>query len=229
MKLAALFSGGKDSTYCIYLAKQSGHEVVCLITMNPRSDESMLFHYPDTWIAKYLANAMEIPLLTKDAIGVSIDDESVELELSIKEAMQIYNIEGIVHGGISSMFQKKVFQNLCKANGIATVTPLWNKDPVEYMYELVKNRFEFVITRVSAMGLDLCWLGKVIDFQSLGKLQSLSKKFGFNISFEGGEAETLVVSCPLYHNKRLEITKSSVIWDNLSGILQISEARMVCV
>jgi ABC transporter with metal-binding/Fe-S-binding domain ATP-binding protein len=229
MKLAALFSGGKDSTYCIYLAKRSGHEVVCLITMNPRSDESMLFHYPDTWIVKYLANAMEIPLLTKDAIGVSIDDESLELGLSIKEAMQIYNIEGIVHGGISSMFQKKAFQNLCQNNGIATFTPLWNRDPVEYMYELVKNRFEFVITRVSAMGLNLCWLGKLIDFQSLEKLLSLSKKFGFNISFEGGEAETLVVSCPLYHNKRLEITKSSVSWDNLSGILQISEARMVPV
>jgi predicted ATP pyrophosphatase (TIGR00289 family) len=197
--------------------------------MNPRSDESMLFHYPDTWIVKYLANAMEIPLLTKDAIGVSIDDESLELGLSIKEAMQIYNIEGIVHGGISSMFQKKTFQNLCQNNGIATFTPLWNRDPVEYMYELVKNRFEFVITRVSAMGLNLCWLGKLIDFQSLEKLLSLSKKFGFNISFEGGEAETLVVSCPLYHNKRLEITKSSVSWDNLSGILQISEARMVPV
>jgi diphthamide synthase (EF-2-diphthine--ammonia ligase) len=79
------------------------------------------------------------------------------------------------------------------------------------------------------MGLNLCWLGKLIDFQSLEKLLSLSKKFGFNISFEGGEAETLVVSCPLYHNKRLEITKSSVSWDNLSGILQISEARMVPV
>jgi diphthine-ammonia ligase len=226
MKLAALFSGGKDSTYSIYLAKQTGHEVVCLITMNPRSDESMLFHYPDTWIVKYLAEAMEIPLVTKDTKGVSVEDESLELELIIKEAIQIYNIEGIVHGGISSMFQKRVFEKLCQNNGIATFTPLWNNEPVEYMYELVKNQFEFIITRVSAMGLNLCWLGKLIDMQSLGKLLSLSKKFGFNISFEGGEAETLVVSCPLYHGKRLAIAKSSVSWDNLSGILQISEAGM---
>ena len=229
MKLAALFSGGKDSTYSIYSARQSGHEVVCLITMRPKSDESMLFHYPDTWIVSHLAEAMEIPLLIKDTISISVNDELVELGQSIKESVQIYKIEGIVHGGISSMFQKRAFENLCRTNDIVTLTPLWNREPIEYMYELIRNRFEFIITRVSAMGLDLHWLGKLIDIESLEELSSLSKKYGFNISFEGGEAETLVVNCPLYHSKRLEITKWSVTWDHLSGILEISEATLVHV
>ena len=79
------------------------------------------------------------------------------------------------------------------------------------------------------MGLDLHWLGRSIDIESLEELSSLSKKYGFHISFEGGEAETLVVSCPLYHGKRLEITKWSVTWDHLSGILEISEASLVHV
>jgi len=29
MKLACLFSGGKDSAYAIHLAKKQGHDVVC--------------------------------------------------------------------------------------------------------------------------------------------------------------------------------------------------------
>ena len=46
MKLGSLFSGGKDSTYAIYLAKQQGHEIACLLTITPKSDESHLLHYP---------------------------------------------------------------------------------------------------------------------------------------------------------------------------------------
>ena len=50
----------------------------------------------------------------------------------------------------------------------------------------------------------------------------LSKKYGFNISFEGGEAETLVLDCPIFR-KRLEIRKSKTIWDGQRGIVEISD------
>ena len=42
MKLAALYSGGKDSTFAIYRAKEMGHEVACLVTMHPVADDSPL-------------------------------------------------------------------------------------------------------------------------------------------------------------------------------------------
>ena len=45
MKLAALFSGGKDSTYAIHLAKKLSHSVDVLLTLYPHSDESHLLHY----------------------------------------------------------------------------------------------------------------------------------------------------------------------------------------
>ena len=47
MKLACLFSGGKDSIYAIHLAKQQGHDVVCLLSVFPKSEESHLLHYPN--------------------------------------------------------------------------------------------------------------------------------------------------------------------------------------
>ena len=40
MKLAALFSGGKDSTYAIYLARKLSHSVDVLLTLHPYSNES---------------------------------------------------------------------------------------------------------------------------------------------------------------------------------------------
>ena len=47
MKLASLFSGGKDSTYAIYVVKKQGHDVKCLLSVFPKSDESHLLHYPN--------------------------------------------------------------------------------------------------------------------------------------------------------------------------------------
>ena len=42
MRLAAFFSGGKDSTFAIYSAKKHGHTVEVLLTLFPKSDESHL-------------------------------------------------------------------------------------------------------------------------------------------------------------------------------------------
>ena len=52
MKLAALFSGGKDSTYSIYKVKQMGHDVKCLVTIFPKSSNSHLLHFPTSRINK---------------------------------------------------------------------------------------------------------------------------------------------------------------------------------
>ncbi|MGZ5472192.1 MAG: Dph6-related ATP pyrophosphatase, partial [Nitrososphaeraceae archaeon] len=53
-------------------------------------------------------------------------------------------------------------------------------------------------------------------------LFKLNRKYGFNISFEGGEAETIVLDCPIFR-KRLEILTSKIQWDGQRGIVEISE------
>ena len=47
MNLGSLFSGGKDSTYAIYLAQKQGHHVTCLLSIFPKSEESHLLHHPN--------------------------------------------------------------------------------------------------------------------------------------------------------------------------------------
>ena len=61
MKLAALFSGGKDSTYSIYKAKQMGHDVKCLITIFPKSANSHLLHFPNIELTKLQSETLKIP------------------------------------------------------------------------------------------------------------------------------------------------------------------------
>lgn len=221
MKLASFFSGGKDSTFSIYLSIQRGHSVECLLTINTEYEDSMLFHFPNTWITNLQSKIMDIPLISNTIQTNNLDYEIKVLDTMVKLAKDKYGIEGIVHGGISSNFQKKIFNEICVKNNLILFSPLWNIDQYTYMQQLLNNEFVIILIGVSAMGLDQTWLGTIIDIPSLEKLTTLSKKNGFNLAFEGGEAETLVIDCPIY-NKKLEITSSITKWDGQRGIVKIS-------
>lgn len=222
MRLASFFSGGKDSTYSIYLSLQRGYSVECLLTINPKYEDSMLLHFPNTWITKLQSKIMNIPLISKDVHYNNLDHEIKVLDSTVKLAKDKYGIEGIVHGGISSNFQKKIFNEICVKNNLTLFSPLWNIDQYKYMQQLLNDEFDIIIIGVSAMGLDQSWLGAIIDHPSLEKLAQLSKKNGFNLAFEGGEAETLVIDCPIY-TKSIEITDSVTEWDGQRGIVKISD------
>jgi diphthine-ammonia ligase len=226
VKLAALYSGGKDSTFAIFRAREAGHEVACLITMHPLADDSPLFHYPNSWVTEYLADAMQIPLMGFNVNGRSKEDETKALEEAIIQAKSLYGIGGIVYGGISSKYQKSAFEEICNRHGLTPVAPLWNVEPVKYMNELVEHNFHIIMVGVSSMGLEKEWLGKQLDKDSLIRLAALSKKYGFNLTFEGGEAETLVTDCPLFR-KKLEIKRSNTHWDGQRGIFEILEVALV--
>ena len=226
MKLGCLFSGGKDSTYSVLKARETGHEIVCLITLHPFADDSLIFHYPNSQITKHLADSMQIPLVESNIKGRSKDDEIHALEGAVTQARALYSIEGLLHGGISSKFQKQVYDNVCWANKLTPIAPVWGSEPVAYMEELLDRGFQIMIVAVSAMGLGKEWLGAILDRQSLETLSALGKKNGFNVNFEGGEAETLVIDCPIYR-KRLEVKKAVVHWDGQRGMFEIREAALV--
>jgi ABC transporter with metal-binding/Fe-S-binding domain ATP-binding protein len=226
MKLAALYSGGKDSTYSIFKVRQAGHSVKCLITMHPIADDSALFHYPNSWVTEYQAQAMQIPVLSFQVKGKSKEHEVRALEEAVVQAKVLYDIDGVVFGGISSVFQKKAFEGVCERKKLQAVAPIWGVEAEKYYAELLDKKFEIMVVGVSAMGLESEWLGRTIDKDALGTLTGLSKKYGFNLTFEGGEAETLVTDCPLFARK-LRVKDAQARWDGQRGIFEILEVELV--
>ena len=225
MKLAALFSGGKDSTYAIYLAKKLGHSVDVLLTLYPHSSESHLLHYPNIKFTQLQAESMKTPQLIEETLSDDSENESKKLNNLISLAKEKYSINGIVHGGILSEYQKDNFSLICEKNQLKIISPLWNKEPESYMKELLNENFEYIISTVSSAGLNDSWLGRIIDKNGLDELQKLQKKFRFNLNFEGGEAETFVTNCPLFE-KRLLIQDSTIEWDGYRGRFEILEAKL---
>ena len=225
MKLASLFSGGKDSTFAIYLAQKQGHEVTCLLSIFTKSEESHLLHYPNLKWTKLQSESMKIPQLTINSKSDETDDELFALENLLQNAKDQFHIEGLVHGGIKSQFQKEKFESLCSKLDLVAVTPLWNTEPEQYMNDLLDSNFVFIMITVSSDGLDDTWLGKTISKSDIDTLKHLSDKFGFNLNFEGGEAETFVVDCPLFSNS-IKINKAKKTWDGYRGRFEIMDAGL---
>jgi len=224
LKIGVVFSGGKDSTRAIYEAQKQGDEVCCLITICPISLDSFMFHYPNIKWTNLQAKAMNIPLIKQQTRGVK-EDELRDLKFAIKKAKDKHDIQGIYTGAVASSYQKIRFEKVASELELKCISPLWNLDGEKILRDLEQLDFEVIIVSVAAAGLDSKWLGSYINSESIEKLMHIHNKYDINLSFEGGEAETFVLDCPLF-NRKIEILEAERIWEKESGIFLIHKARL---
>lgn len=226
MILGSLFSGGKDSTYAMHRAQDGGrHRVACLLSVPAASDESLLLHHPNIRWTRLQAESMGVPQIIVAPGSDSVHAEMDALRGAVGDAVDRFGIEGLVHGGICSAFQKERFESLCEDYGLAPLAPLWQADGKQYMRDLVGAGISFMIVSVSADGLDGSWLGRTITARDLPLLERLAGKFGFNENFEGGEAETFVVGCPMF-SRPIRVYRAARHWDGYRGRFEICEAGL---
>ena len=157
-KFGVLFSGGKDSCLALQKAKEKG-EVACLITVISENKESYMFHTPNINLTKLQAEAINLPLVSITTTGQK-EKELKELKEVIKKAVKEFKIECIVTGAIKSEYQRSRISNICTELGLECFNPLWHKDEIEIMKELVELGFEVVITGVFAEPFDRDWIGR---------------------------------------------------------------------
>lgn len=194
-----LFTGGKDSVYALHRAVWDGLEVRVLASIVPHYKYSMLYHQPNYTLLLAQAQALSTPLET---IGLA-DPQREELALKslLQRVKRYYNIKVVVTGGIRSAFQRNAFKRVAEALGLDLYAPTWGVKDEEYMEDLLRNNINFMIVSITSMGIPHNILGRTITGDDINRLARLSKKYGFNLSFEGGEAETAVVDAPLFKYK----------------------------
>lgn len=197
MKLAFLLSGGKDSIYAAYLAKKFKNELTCAITIVSKNKESYMFHTPSIEKTKKQAEVMQIPLIIQETKGKK-ELELIDLETAIKKAIKKYKIKGIVTGAVQSVYQSSRIQKICNKLKIECFNPLWQTNEKKYLDELIKNKFEIILTGIFAYPLNEKWLGKKIDKNFKREILKLNEKYKVSIIGEGGEFETFVLNCPLF-------------------------------
>ncbi len=226
IKLGALVSGGKDSIFAMYKMIKQGYDVKCLITVKSKNLDSYMFHTPNIDLVKHQSIALDLPMVYIETKGEK-EKELVDLKKIIKEAKDKEKLDGIITGALFSTYQRERVEKICDELGLVCFSPLWHTDQETLLHQLIENKFRVMIVAVAADGLGEEDLGEVIDEKFIKKMVELNKKNKINIAFEGGEAETLVIDCPIF-KKRLEIVKVRKEMENkYTGKYIIEDIRLV--
>jgi ABC transporter with metal-binding/Fe-S-binding domain ATP-binding protein len=165
-----------------------------------------------------LAGIPQVKVTSKGAKEKEISDLSDGLKRLVKDEQ----IDGLVSGAVASEYQRTRLDNVCEELGIRSFAPLWHKNPEQLVREQVSMGFEFIITSCNALGLDEHWLGRRVEEAHVNELVRLKERFGLNVAFEGGEAETFVLKAPVFKG-RLNVLRSATHWKGDSGFLDIQE------
>ncbi len=223
MKSVILYSGGKDSTMAVYESLNNGDEIYALLAMVSRNDESYMFHVPDIHMVDYCSAAMEIPSIDVLTDGIK-EEELDDLEEMLRK-LKDKGVEAVYSGALESVYQKSRIDKICERLELKSISPLWHRNPVEYMRQIVDLGFEVIITSVSAYGLTEEWLGKTITHKTIDEIINLNEKYGIHPAFEGGEAETLVLDAPFF-DRKIVIDEADINWQFDNGTYDIKKAHL---
>lgn len=220
MRLASLYSGGKDSTFSLYLMEQSGHDIPYLVNVVPEDAASWIFHTPNLSVVPLMAESMGKELVTAKSSGT----EEGDME-GLRNALDGLDVEGVVSGAIWSDYQWDRMNIVCGDLGLKLMPPLWRKDQDMLMDQFIDSGIRSMIVGCYAEGLGEEWLGRIIDRQAVEELKAIRARTGISIMGEGGEYESLTIDSPM-HSRPLEIVSSEKDWSRQGGTMRVTSARL---
>lgn len=220
MRLASLYSGGKDSTFSLYLMEQSGHDIPYLVNIVPEDAASWIFHIPNLSAVPLMAESMGKELVTAKSSGT----EEGDME-GLRNALDGLDVEGVVSGAIWSDYQWDRMNIVCGDLGLKLMAPLWRKDQDMLMDQFIDSGIRSMIVGCYAEGLGEEWLGRIIDRQAVDELKAIRARTGISIMGEGGEYESLTIDSPM-HSHPLEIVSSEKDWSRQGGTMRVTSARL---
>jgi len=225
MNVGILYSGGKDSTFALSWAYQQGWNIRCLITLRSLNPASYMFHTPNIFLTQLQSECLGLPILFVPTIGEK-EEELHDLKAALLRAKTLYGIDTLITGAVCSDYQEERINRICQELTIRTFSPLWHKNQEQLVEEMITSGFEFKITAIAAQGLDTSYLGATFDLSMLARFKQLHQQHHIHIAGEGGEFETLVVDCPLFH-KRLIIDSAKAVMEGAwNGVWHVTSAHV---
>jgi uncharacterized protein (TIGR00290 family) len=200
MKVAAAWSGGKDSCFACYKAINQGLDVSHILTFMENSRRSN-FHALSFEVLDAQSDCIGIPLITKKTSSGSYEADFKDVLALLKAA----GVDGLVTGDIFdvALHEPGWLDRVCREVGVKPVKPLWAGDTLQIMNDFLSEGFEAVVVRTKLDVLGEEWLGRKVDRQFLSDLLKLGK---VDPCGEKGEYHTVVTDGPLFR-KRINVVE----------------------
>ena len=202
MKVISLWSGGKDSCFACYKAKQQGYQIVSVVNFTNSDGCDSVSHGLSANIIQRQAGLIDIPLLQKAMPRKGYTDEFKVLveELKVKEG-----IEGIVFGDIYLQEHRDWIDKVCGELKVEAILPIWTNDTEKLIRDIIDSGFKSIVVSARKDILGEEWLGREIDGGFVKDLKALGN---FDLCGEKGEFHTFVYDGPLF-NEKVGFTKGS--------------------
>ncbi|RLG83669.1 MAG: ATP-binding protein, partial [Thermoprotei archaeon] len=137
MRVAVMFSGGKDSTFAVHWAYLHGFEVAILLSVLPVRGDSWMFHRPMVVYTELQAEAMGFRHMLVRVSGVK-EREVEELARVLRVVRDEFGVEGIVLGALLSDYQRMRVALVSEELGLKMFVPQWGVNQAEYMRMLAR-------------------------------------------------------------------------------------------
>ena len=191
--IAAMWSGGKDSTMAVWRAMNSGIGVSRIVCMLYRGRSRA--HGFGADVVRRQSGAMGIHVIFGDG------ERYAE---SLAEIVRRYGFEAIVFGDIYLEEHRSWIERFCGEVGVKPIFPLWGEDTERLAREFVDLGFEAYVVAAKP---EYRWLlGRRFDHALIDELIDQ----GIDPCGEEGEFHTLAVSGPLFSG-RIEFEFGGVI------------------
>ena len=195
MKAISLWSGGKDSCFACYKAKQQGYQIISVVNFTDSDGVNSVSHGLSADIIQRQAGLIDIPLLQKtmpkkgykDAFKVLIE------ELKAKEG-----IEGIIFGDIYLQEHRDWIDKVCDELKVEAILPIWVKDTEKLVNEIIDSGFKSIVVSANKDILGEEWLGREVDDRFIRDLKSIGN---IDLCGEKGEFHTFVYDGPIFREK----------------------------
>ena len=218
VKTFVSWSGGKDAALSYYRMMKDFH-VTHLLNMVAEDGRISRSHGIRTDVLRMQAEAISLPI-------VQVSSSWGTYEAEFKKALSDLKCEGVeagIFGDIDLDAHREWVERVSKESGMKAVLPLWGeKNRENLIEELIEAGFETVIVATKKDVLGTEWLGRRIDYDFV---RDISKIKGVDISGEGGEYHTFVVSGPIF-KKRINILKSEKNTRDQHCFLDILECEL---
>ena len=216
MRVAVLWSGGKESSLACHRVMTQGHDVAVLVTF-------ILNDWPS------LCHPLSMISLQSEALGIS--HVAVKVAEPYKEAyrhsifslIRTRGIQGIVTGDIWIEDHRRWMEDVCEGLGVQVIMPLWNESTLDILDAVISNGFRPVFTCVKEPWFDADWLGHQLDRQRIEALRSLHERYGIDVCGENGEYHTMVLDGPMF-KRSIRIEESTA--DRKNGVLLLRPHRV---
>ncbi|RJP28833.1 MAG: diphthine--ammonia ligase [Candidatus Omnitrophota bacterium] len=219
MKVACSWSSGKDSCLSLFKAQQQGYKVDYLFNFISEEYRRVTFHGAKAELVKLQADSLGVELVQKTTNERNYE----EVFRNTLSELKSYGVGQIIRGDIYLQDLKDWVQNMCQAQDLGVISPIWHQDTKSVLNELVDFGFKAIVTSAQAKKLQKDWIGRVIDKQFIADIEKISD---VDICGEMGEFHSFVFDGPNFKN-RIEITKTDKLFIKEYWFLDIQEYKII--